>query len=107
MAVVRPWAAGEVAVAALGAPHPGLPTPDFDAAIDTLMEAALHSAVVAPTAEARQWFAHAGDGLSRLLGRGEAVELGGAGAGLRWCCDGCSSHSEPIDPTVKSASRVH
>ena len=78
VAVVRPWTAGEVAAAALGTP-----TLKFDAAVDTLVEAALHSAVVAPAREARRWFAHAGDGLGRLLGRGDAVEVDGAGTGAQ------------------------
>jgi hypothetical protein len=76
VAVVRPWAAGDVALAG-----PGASTEGFDGAVEALVQAALHSAVVAPVADVRRWFAHAGDGLSRLLGRGEAVEVERASAG--------------------------
>ncbi len=76
IAVVRPWAAGDVALAG-----PGALTEHFDDAVDALVEAAFHSAVVAPAAEARRWFAHAADGLGRLLGRGDAVEVDGRNGG--------------------------
>jgi len=76
VAVVRPWSAGEIALAGRGAS-----ARDFDGAVDALVEAALHSAVVASAAEARRWFAHAAEGLTRLLERGEVVELDGGSSG--------------------------
>ena len=70
IAVVRPWAAGTLAAA-----HPD-PPGAFDDAVDALVAAGLHSAVVAPIADVRRWFPEAGAGLDRLRARHDAVPVG-------------------------------